>query len=180
MIVAPHFHPIHCIAGPVKRALRRTAGVDAIPAGRRRVPCTKGNDSEAETLCGSAPKSGDDPQRGSETPHAKPSCCRRAFKIDQPCALNFDQGLLPARHGLACGYSPRVSISLSSVSAPTDRRSFRKRAIGGIYSIGGFDLISGNATAITRRITRLYVSSDSLSSTPLNTSLVRCWFKEKR
>ena len=29
--------------------------------------------------------------------------CRRAFKFDQVCALNFDQGLLPARHGLACG-----------------------------------------------------------------------------
>jgi hypothetical protein len=29
--------------------------------------------------------------------------CRRAFKFDQLCAANFDQGLLPARDGLACG-----------------------------------------------------------------------------
>ncbi len=29
--------------------------------------------------------------------------CRRAFKFDQLCALNFDQGLLPSRHSLVCG-----------------------------------------------------------------------------
>jgi 2-polyprenyl-6-methoxyphenol hydroxylase-like FAD-dependent oxidoreductase len=34
---------------------------------------------------------------------ASQAACRRAFKFDQLCALNFDQGLLPARHGLACG-----------------------------------------------------------------------------
>ena len=29
--------------------------------------------------------------------------CRRAFKTDQLCALNFDQGLLAACHRLTCG-----------------------------------------------------------------------------
>ncbi len=32
-----------------------------------------------------------------------PDGCRRAFKFDQLCALNFDQGLLPSRHSLVCG-----------------------------------------------------------------------------
>jgi hypothetical protein len=35
-------------------------------------------------------------------PQSVPAC-RRAFKIDQLCALNFDQGLLAAGHRLACG-----------------------------------------------------------------------------
>jgi phage terminase small subunit len=41
--------------------------------------------------------------KGAFEKNKAPPGCRRAFKFDQLCALNFDQGLLAVSHSLACG-----------------------------------------------------------------------------